>query len=138
MKISSKFTVLFEEPFWIGILERTCNGKYEVSKIVFGAEPKDFEIYDFILKRFNKIRFTNSIDVNKKKDKKINPKRLQRKIKKETKNSGVGTKAQNAIKLQYEANKIEKKKISKEKKNQEQRRKFQLKQEKKKEKHRGR
>ncbi|QEK13132.1 DUF2992 family protein [Crassaminicella thermophila] len=137
MKISSKLTVLFEEPFWIGIYERTYNGKYEVSRIVFGSEPKDYEVYEFILKEFNNIKFSSPISTNKKKDKKINPKRLQRKIKKELKNKGVGTKAQIAIKLQYESNKIEKKKISKERKIEEQRRKFQMKQQKKKAKHRG-
>lgn len=43
----SKLTVLFEDPFWIGLYEREYNGRYEVCKITFGAEPKDYEVYDF-------------------------------------------------------------------------------------------
>ncbi|QZY57202.1 YjdF family protein [Crassaminicella profunda] len=137
MKITSKLTVLFEEPFWVGIFERTYDGRYEVSRIIFGPEPKDYEVYDVILKKFNHIRFTNAIHAKNKKDKKINPKRLQRKIREETKDKGIGTKAQLAIKLQHEENKVARKKKSKEKKEEEQRRKFELRQQKKKEKHKG-
>ncbi|SNT06436.1 Protein of unknown function [Anaerovirgula multivorans] len=138
MKISSKFTVLFEDLFWIGIFERTYNGMYEVSRIIFGSEPKDCEVYDFILKEFNNIKFTNSIVDDKKcNHKKINPKRLQRKIKEELKDNGIGTKAQRAMKIQQEINKVEKKKISRKMKEEEQRKKFELKQQKKKEKHKG-
>ena len=36
----SSLTILFEAPFWIGLYERTDNGKYEVCKITFGSEPK--------------------------------------------------------------------------------------------------
>ncbi|MCT4621304.1 MAG: YjdF family protein [Marinisporobacter sp.] len=137
MKVISKFTVLFEAPFWVGIIERTYNERYEVSKILFGSEPKDYEVYHFILKKYNHIQFTNAIHMKNKKDKKINPKRLQRKIREETKNKGIGTKAQMAIKLQHEENKLARKKKSKEKKEEEQRRKFELRQQKKKEKHKG-
>ena len=35
---------LFEAPFWIGLYERTDNGRYEVCKITFGSEPKDYEV----------------------------------------------------------------------------------------------
>lgn len=44
-------TILFEDPFWIGLYERFGEDKYEVCKITFGAEPKDYEIYDFLRKR---------------------------------------------------------------------------------------
>ncbi|MCT4509095.1 MAG: YjdF family protein [Tepidibacter sp.] len=137
MKVSTKLTVLFENPFWIGIFERTYNEKYEVSRIVFGPEPKDYDIYEFILQEFKNIRFSKPINADKKTDKRINPKRLQRKIKKDVSDNGIGTKAQLAIKLQHEANKIEKKKKSKEKKEEERRKQFELKQKKKKEKHKG-
>ncbi len=62
---------------------------------------------------------------------------MQRKIKEETKNEGIGTKAQIALKKQYEENKLINKKINKERKNEMEERKFQLKQTKKKEKHKG-
>lgn len=137
MKTSIELTVFFEDTFWVGVFERVYEGKYEVSRVTFGSEPKDYEVYDFILKNFNDLRFSNSLSSNLLKDKKINPKRLQRKIKKETKNMRVGTQAQIAIKLQYEEKKIERKKVSKEKKEAEKKMKFKLRQEKKLRKHKG-
>ena len=47
---------MFEAPFWIGLYERYDDGKYEVCKITFGAEPKDYEVYDFLLKNWKKIQ----------------------------------------------------------------------------------
>jgi hypothetical protein len=67
----------------------------------------------------------------------VNPKRLQRVIKKETSALGIGTKAQQAIKLDYEARKQEIKKASKEKREELKQIKFQMRQEKKKEKKKG-
>ncbi|KAJ51300.1 hypothetical protein BD780_003448 [Clostridium tetanomorphum] len=137
MSTSIKLTVLFEDPFWIGIFERVYEDRYEVSRVVFGSEPKDYEIYDFIIKNFRKIVFSNLILSESNVKKKISPKRLQRKIKNEVKNNGIGTKAQIAIKLQQEENKIERKKKSKKMKEEEKIKKFQLKKQKKKEKQKG-
>lgn len=136
MKTSIKLTVFFEEAFWVGIFERVHEEKYEISKVVFGSEPKDYEVYEFILKNFYKLRFSNPI-FNEVKGKKINPKRLQREIKKETESKGIGTKAQLAMKLQYETSKTERKKVSKEQKEEEKNRQFELRQQKKLMKHKG-
>ncbi|KEH92994.1 YjdF family protein [Clostridium massiliodielmoense] len=140
MKTNIKLTVCFNGMFWVGLFERVYDDQYEISKVTFGSEPKDYDIYNFILKNFYTLKFSNSIpfnEVKKSSTKKINPKRLQRQIKKETIEKGIGTKAQNAIKLQYEEHKLQKKKTSKEKKELETQRKFQLKQEKKQKKHKG-
>lgn len=40
---------MFEAPFWIGLYERFDTGQYEFYKITFDAEPKNYEIYDFLL-----------------------------------------------------------------------------------------
>ena len=50
----SSLTILFEAPFWIGVYERFDEGYYEVCKITFGSEPKDYEVYDFLLKNYAK------------------------------------------------------------------------------------
>ncbi|HEY8889185.1 MAG TPA: DUF2992 family protein [Clostridium sp.] len=67
----------------------------------------------------------------------MNPKKLQKQIKKQTENNGIGTKAQLAMKLQQETNKVERKKISREENEQEKERQFAIHERKKKEKHRG-
>jgi hypothetical protein len=134
---SVKLTVYFEEPFWVGIFERCFGDKYEVAKIVFGAEPKDFEVYDIINSTYYDIPFGRASLETEISNKKINPKRLQKKIKDEVNSAGVGTKAQIAMKLQIEAKKVERKKTSKEIVEEDKRRKFEQKQQKKREKHKG-
>lgn len=131
-------TVLFEAPFWIGLYERIDENKYEVCKITFGAEPKDYEIYDFLLKNWDKLKFSPSIEAEVSQERKINPKRMQREINSHLQNKGIGTKAQQALKLQHEQNKIERKTKSRERREAEQDRQYALRQEKKKAKHRGR
>ena len=90
----SSLTILFEAPFWIGIYERSCNGKYEVCKITFGAEPKDYEVYEFLLKNWHKLKFSPPIQAEVIAERKINPKRMQREINSQLQDKGIGTKAQ--------------------------------------------
>ena len=40
-KVSGRLTVLFEEPFWVGVFERISEDRLSVCKVTFGAEPKD-------------------------------------------------------------------------------------------------
>ena len=135
--VVSKLTVLFEDPFWIGLYEREDNGRYEVCKITFGAEPKDYEVYEFLLKNWSKLRFSPSIEAEISTDKHINPKRMQRLINKQIADTGIGTKAQQALKLQQEQGKLERKTRSREQREAEKQLQFELRQEKRKEKHRG-
>ncbi|WP_313528373.1 YjdF family protein [Anaerotignum sp.] len=136
-KVHFTVTLCFQEPFWIGIYERESNKKYEVCRIVFGGEPKDYEAHDFLLKNFEKLRFSPPTDATPLVKQRINPKRMQRQVKKEIQTSGIGTKAQQALKLQLEQKKTERKKHTREQREAEKERQFQLKQQKRKEKHRG-
>lgn len=67
---------MFENPFWIGLYERIDGDKYEVCKITFGAEPKDYEVYDFLLKNWHKLKFSPPVKTDKVEEHKINPKRI--------------------------------------------------------------
>lgn len=71
-------------------------------------------------------------------EKKINPKRMQREINSQLQDRGIGTKAQQALKLQHEQYKLEGKTQSREQREAEKERQYALRQEKKKAKHRGR
>ena len=135
-KTVGKLTVFFENPFWVGVLEVIANGKLSAAKITFGAEPRDYEVYDFILKRYYNLQFSPAVTVDAD-EKYINPKRMQREIKKQMTDLGVGTKSQQALKLQYEQFKTECKKKSREQRQEEKDRLFELKQLKKREKHKG-
>ena len=135
-KVSGKLTVYFEEPFWVGIFERIEDGKLSVAKVTFGAEPKDYEVQESVQKYYFSLKFSPAVDTVVK-DIKRNPKRMQREAKKQMQEIGIGTKSQQALKLQQEQNKQERKLRSQEKKEAEKLRMFELKQQKKREKHKG-
>ena len=83
--VKAKLTVFFENPFWVGVFEVEEGEKYKVSKFTFGPEPKEELVQLLILRDFYKLNFLKLEDVGylKKESKKINPKRMQRKIKKD-------------------------------------------------------
>ena len=53
-KSYGKLTVYFDEPFWVGVFERIDGGKLSVCKVTFGAEPKDCEVLEFVLKNYSR------------------------------------------------------------------------------------
>ena len=136
-KVSGKLTVFFEEPFWIGVFERISERKLSVCKVTFGAEPKDCEIYDFVLKNYYRLKFSPAVATDVKEAGR-NPKRVQREVRKQVQNTGIGTKSQQALKLQQEQLKTERKAVSREQREAEKQLQFELKQQKRKKKHRGR
>ena len=107
-------TVFFEAPFWVGIFEDVENGKLKVCKVVFGAEPRDYDIYELILKDYYNLKFGKPMDAATRHVKHPNPKRMNREIGKTLQKQGVGTKAQRAVSLAREEHKKEKRQISKE------------------------
>ena len=135
-KTSGKLTVFFEEPFWVGVFERISDGKLSVCKVTFGAEPKDYDVLDYILKYYYELKFSPAVEteVRQAAD---NPKRRQRNARKQLKDSGIGTKSQQALQQQREEMKTERKKISKSQREAEIQRQYELKQQKRKEKHKG-
>lgn len=138
MVSKSSLTIFFEDPFWVGLYERMDEGKCQVCKITFGAEPKDHEVYELLLSRWHGLRFSPPVEAGKTAERRINPKRMRRQITSQLEAKGIGTKAQQALKLQREQHKIERKSKSRAEKEAEQERQFTLRQEKKRAKHKGR
>ena len=121
----TRLTVLFEAPFWVGIFERIEGNTLSVCKVTFGAEPKDYEVLAYVLKNHSRLRFSPSVAAAIRPDA-ANPKRMQRQIRKQTAAGTVGTWSQQALQLQREAQREEEKQ-----------RRFTCRQQKRKEKHRG-
>lgn len=137
-KVSEKLTIFFEGPFWIGLFEQTIDDRYEVCRVVLNtSEPKDYEVYEYLQKNYYSLKFSPAICGEVISEKKINPKRMQRKIKREVQGNFIGTKAQQALKLQHEQIKKEKKIARKEREEAEKERKREIHILKKKEKHKG-
>ena len=130
-------TVLFEDPFWIGLFEQTDHEGLHVCKVTFGAEPTDKEVMEFIDMNWHRLQFSQAVDVAPITETRKNPKRQLREAKKQMQSQGIGTKLQQALKLQQEQNKMERKQRSKAEREAEKQRQFDLRQAKKKEKHKG-
>ena len=45
----------------MGVFECISDGKLFVYKVTFSAELKDYEIYDFILKNYYRLRFSLTV-----------------------------------------------------------------------------
>ena len=135
-KIRCNLTVYLEEPFVVGVFEVIENRKISAARVVFGAEPKDYELFEYILRYYTGLHFSPAVDTVVK-DIARNPKRIQREARKQTSATGIGTKSQQVIKLQQEQNKQERKIRSREQKLAAEKREFELKQQKKRKKHRG-
>lgn len=134
--MKTSLTVFFEDPFWVGVFERTDEGKYAVCKVTFGAEPTDNEVWAFVEKHYGDLVFSPAVEteIRQAAD---NTKRRQRSAKKLLSGTGVGTRAQQALQKQREEQKTERKEINRELREAEKQRRFELRRQKKKEKHRG-
>lgn len=130
-------TVYFEEPFWTGVFERVSDGGLSACKVTFGAEPKDYEVWEFILRRYDSLPFSPAVKAGRR-SAADNPKRRRREAKRQLQSRGVGTKSQQALQAQREAMKTERRRISKEEREAERRRQYGLKRQKRKEKRKGR
>ena len=137
-KVTIKFTVYFEEPFWIGVIERMEGECLSACKVTFGAEPKDYEVNEYLASQYFKLRFSPAVTLDRKPKEHKNPKRVQRLARREVNQTGTGTKSQQALKLLQEENKVQRKVVSREMKLAVKERMYALKQQKKKEKKRGR
>ena len=132
-----RLTVFFEPPFWVGVFERIEDGRLSACKVTFGAEPKDYEVWGFVLKAYGRLRFSPSVDAVVRKEA-VNPKRVQREAHRQTACTGIGTRSQQALQMQREVNKQERRTISREMRETEKQCRFSQRKQKRKEKHRGR
>ena len=130
-------TVLFEDPFWIGFFELADREGLRVCKVTFGAEPSEREIMEFIDRNWSRLRYSRAVDAPTTLENRKNPKRQLREARRQTLPQGIGTKSQQALKMQQEQHKTEHRQYSKAEREAGQQRRFELRQAKKKEKHRG-
>lgn len=134
---TGSLTVQFEDPFWIGLFEVTDEEGLHVCKVTFGAEPTGQEIIEFVEKNWHKLKYSEGIETTSTLEIKKSPKRQLREARKQMVSQGIGTKSQQALKMQQERNKVERKQLSKAEREAERQRKFDLRQAKMKKKHRG-
>ena len=102
ISVSSTLTVYHDGQFWVGLAEHVEDGRYGVIRIVFGAEPSDEEIVQFVASEWEKLSFFGG-DSAKASEPARNPKRRAREASKALKLPAMSTKAQQALAAQREA-----------------------------------
>jgi hypothetical protein len=135
-----KATIFFEKRYWVGAFERTDKEGYSIARHVFGGEPADPEIYEFVLNHYQDLNFGAPkefiLEI-----KRMNPKRVQKEVRREMERvketARPSTFAQDYMREELEKKKLEKKRLSSAEKLARKEEQFMLKQEKRKEKHRG-
>ena len=135
-KVISRLTVFFEDPFWVGVFERIENGRLSAAKVTFGAEPKEPELLIYLLRHYYRLQFSPAVETAVKPAHR-NPKRAQREAGRQIAQVGIGTKSQQALQLQQEQNKQVRKRRSRARKQTDAKRLYALKQQQKREKHKG-
>ena len=87
--METKLTVFFDDPFWVGVFERIDGGKLSVCKVTYGAEPKDYEVWEYVLKHYYELKYSPAVEAETR-QRADNPKRRQREAGKQMELSGVG------------------------------------------------
>ena len=134
--VTSVFTVFFEDPFWVGVLEENYNGINYMGKHIFGAEPSNSELLLFYVYEFDKIDKIKVSEVEIE-TKKIGFKKSLNKSRKAQAKIGIGTKSQNLFRKAFEETMVIKKKGKKEEEILDKEEKYRKKQGKKLEKRKG-
>lgn len=138
--VTIKATIFYERKFWVITFERTDKDGYAIAKHIFGKEPTDPEVYDFVLKEYHLLKFGTPQEFTLQ-IKRLNPKRLKREAKKEMERAKEEGKpssfAQDYMREQLEQNKKERKTRTRQEKREHQQAQFDLKQEKRKQKRKG-
>lgn len=135
-----KATIFLDKQFWVGTFERTDKEGYAVARHVFGAEPSDPEVHDFVLNHYHELKFGEAKEITVRVHR-MNPQRVQREVRREMTRLKETTKpstlAQDYMREEIEKRKKEKKTLTSAQKQARKEEQFSLKQKKRKEKHRG-
>lgn len=136
ISVSSTLTVYHGGQFWVGLAERIEDGRYEVARIVFGEEPSNEEILQFVISKWAKLEFFGDDPTEMNRPAK-NPKRRARVASKALKQPAMGTKAQQALASRREAMKRESVRARSQRRADEAEARFEQRKQKRKQKHRG-
>jgi len=137
-KTQVTLSVFHDGQFFTALFERHDADGFSAARRVFGAKPSDKEIMELIVNGYSVLHFSHPAADGKEITLAVNPKRRQREAAKAARAVCFSTKAQNALKAQYEESKAAVQAARREKRKRLADEKFALKQQKRKEKHRGR
>lgn len=110
--MSSTFTVFFEDPYWVGVLEITEPDGTRAARHVFGGEPSGPELLEFARGEFKQLLAQAHAapmipESERARPRVVNPKRLARAAAKQQAARPVSTAAQRALSESYSQSKVE-------------------------------
>ena len=130
-------TVYFEDPFWVGLFERWEGESCCVSKLTFGPEPRDAEVWERVLREFDRLPFSLAVPAERREEP-TNPKRARREARRQMAAvPRTGTRAQRALALQRQEGKQARRARTRAEREAAEALRFRQRQEKRREKHRG-
>ena len=80
MDMHIALTVFFDGQFYVGLLERRNRGEMNAARVVFGAEPGDAELLDWIISGYPGAVFSPGVYAPREVKLAGNPKRRQRQV----------------------------------------------------------
>ena len=118
------------------MVERVEDGRLSACRIVFGAEPKDYEVWEYVLRSYAGLKFSPAVEAARK-PAAGDPKRRRREAERLMRGAGIGTKSQQALAAAREETKTERRARGRAEQEAEKQRRFDLRQQKRREKHKG-
>ena len=85
----ARLTVWFADPFWGGVYEREAEGRLEVCRHTFGAEPKDGEVWQWLLSAWRGLDFSPAVEAPRRPSGRENPKRARRQARNRPEKTGA-------------------------------------------------
>ncbi|BBI33483.1 YjdF family protein [Cohnella abietis] len=110
-----KLTVFHDGQYWVGVVEEQDQGKLKAARFIFGTEPNHEEVLEFIRCEMLELLsgLTQEVEIKHSGNRKVSPKRLARQAAFELSAKGISSHAQDALKLEYEKHKLQKRAYSK-------------------------
>lgn len=102
-QLSCRFTVYYDGQFWVGLAERSDEGRLSLARVVFGPEPTLPELAEMVAgPAWRHLRFLPAGEVEAPPSPAANPKRRQREAAREARESAPSTRSQEAMKAAIE------------------------------------
>jgi hypothetical protein len=104
--VSVEFDVFHDGQFWVGVLTLTEDSSLRAARVVFGAEPSDAELHDYLLRHGDELlrraMAGPSVDIGGRMRRPVNPKRVAREAAAAAKVHSASTAAQDALRQAQE------------------------------------
>ncbi len=102
-----QLTILFDSPYYVGLVEDERDGLLYAARHIFGAEPSDQLVYEFVQRDLLALMRTMTVGIpaEARTTAPVNPKRMQREVRRALAEHGITRIAHEAMRAQIEQNK---------------------------------